>query len=994
MFTYVAMRTRAGRSRLLGATVTFALVAALAVSASGSAVAEQPQAQQRVPSAVPTATTPGVDDGAVHAFAQVGSTMVAGGDFGTVSPPGSTATLHRGNVFAFSVATGAIAKFAPRVNGEVDTLAAGPTAGSVYLGGSFTTVNGHATGGLALVNLSTGYLVPSFHIPALNGPVTDIVRVGGRLYVSGYFTTVAGRAHRGLVELGAARGTVGTYLQLQVFGHHNFGVHCHKGPSCANGKVGVKAFSISPDHTELVAIGNFRFARSRPGVSSSRHDQIVRVRLERATAVVDASWATPVFESACTMRSFDSWVRDVSFAPDGSYFAVSTTGGRHTGQYCDAVLRFNTATSGRNVRPAWVDFSGGDSIWTLAVTTAAVYVGGHQRWMNNYFGRNNAGAGAVPRPGVAALSPRTGLPLAWNPGRNPRGEGTRALLATPSGIWIGSDTTHIGPPGSVYVRPRIAFFPLAGGSEPHPGKVGALPNDVFAIGQGGANSIGEVNFSGTTISAANAITPPTGTDWSQVHGATVIDDTMLYGALDGGGNGELYSRTFNGHVWGPAVLVDPYNDPVWSNVKTGSGQTYRGKDASFYAEIPTLTSMFYWNGRLYYTKAGATGLYYRTFSPDSFVIGRAEGNVAGRLNFSHVAGAFETGGRLYWSNSSGQLHDMLFNGAPHGTAHTIAKAGGFTWRARGLVVSPAAPHTGNKAPTVSFRQTCVNASCSFDASASRDPEGGPLTYAWNFGDGGTASGVVVSHDFTAVGPATVTLRVSDDHGHTVVDTHNPIIDSINAITEVGTPTSFDGKVTTAAARTLAVPSGLAHNDVLVLFASASNAAARPVVTGWSAPVATQVNDDLTTSLWAQVVGTSPPSTIEVTVSAAADIDLELVAYRDVDPTAPIQRQRVRSDVAATASHATPAVRVSGAGTVALSYWVDRSSTTTSWSAPTVQPALRQLDTTIGSGTGYLSTLLADSNGSIPAVTYGGKTATTNAAGAKATSWAVVLAPAP
>ncbi len=73
----------------------------------------------------------------------------------------------------------------------------------------------------------------------------------------------------------------------------------------------------------------------------------------------------------------------------------------------------------------------------------------------------------------------------------------------------------------------------------------------------------------------------------------------------------------------------------------------------------------------------------------------------------------------------------------------------------------------NRVPIANFRATndapIVAEIVRFDASASHDPDGDPLTYSWSFG-GRTATGEHVSYGFPHTGLIEVTLTVEDGHG--------------------------------------------------------------------------------------------------------------------------------------------------------------------------------------------------------------------------------------
>ena len=72
----------------------------------------------------------------------------------------------------------------------------------------------------------------------------------------------------------------------------------------------------------------------------------------------------------------------------------------------------------------------------------------------------------------------------------------------------------------------------------------------------------------------------------------------------------------------------------------------------------------------------------------------------------------------------------------------------------------------NAPPQADFGLSCSNTSCTFNAAASKDIDGTLQEYAWTFGDGNSASGMSVNHNFASAGNYEVTLTVKDNFGAT------------------------------------------------------------------------------------------------------------------------------------------------------------------------------------------------------------------------------------
>ncbi len=908
----------------------------------------------------PDGFTPHVMDGDVVTMTQVGNWIIVGGAFTTVRNAGSSTDIPRRNLFAFNATTGVVSTtFAPNPNSTVYKVQAASDGTSAYVGGNFTSVtSGGSTvsvSRLYRVEVGTGTRIATFAPGSYNGQVRDISVTGNRLWIAGKFTHVHGQPQRALATLNANTGAADPYFNGVIGGAHQDG-------SITN----VLQIATNPANNRLVAIGNFTT------INGVFHEQIFMLDIG-GPAYSLANWYTTLFESNCS-ASFETYMTDVEYSPDGSFFVVTTTGayGGAPGSIagtsgCDVVARFESSGSGLAIRPSWTNYTGGDTTWSVEVTNNVAYVGGHQRWQNNPTAGDTEGQGAVSRPGIAALNTLNGLPYSWNPTRT-RGVGVKDMIATPQGLFVGSDTDTIG--GETHRK--VAFLPLASGDALAPIVPYTLPGDIFRVASGQSQLLRR-GFNGTQVTSSSDA--PNGTGWGTAVGAFMVNGT-LYTAYS---NGTFTRRTFDGTTYGSAFPVNgadllvPQAD--WHNT-----------------DVPSITSLFYDRGKIYFTRLGQNVLYNRGFEPESDVLGqqRFSTNAVTGVSFSNMRGAFVAGSKLYFADTAGTLWAADWNGSSPvaGTATALTGAG-TGWSSRVMFFYQGVPLGNPEPPTASFTVSCTLLNCAFDASASDDPDGTITNYAWNFGDGGTANGAspTTSHTYPSTGARTVTLTVTDNDllTGTTTRTANP--------SSTQTPVTFRAANSSTGNRqthAVTIPPTVQAGDLLVLFFVANTTTPTYTgPTGWT-QVEAQSGDGTVGRAYTKIAtGSDAGTQVAVTSVGYAKDVTTVVAYDGVDTGTPVSDSAAELQTSSTAAHTTPTVTAPDGQQWLVSYWADKSSATTSWALP---GGVSQRSTATGSGSGHISAVLGDSNAAVPSGPRGGLVATANSVGSSAITFSVLVNP--
>ncbi|ALO67794.1 hypothetical protein AS189_16540 [Arthrobacter alpinus] len=258
---------------------------------------------------------------------------------------------------------------------------------------------------------------------------------------------------------------------------------------------------------------------------------------------------------------------------------------------------------------------------------------------------------------------------------------------------------------------------------------------------------------GVWTGQTNTITTPVSYNddrWHQVVATQSVDGMKLYvdGALVGT-NPQTNAQAYTGY---------------W---KVG-GDTTWGSSSAYFAG--TIDEVAIYSSAL---SADRVAAHYNLGGPVNVVPVAAFASSGANLNLTFDAGAsHDPDGQIVnyaWDFGDGQT------GTGASPSHSYSTAGTFQVKLtvtdnRGGVSSVTQPVTStlppNQLPTATFTSSTHNLEVSVDGTTSSDSDGTVVSYAWDFGDGHTATGITTDYTYLAAGNYTIKLTVTDDRGGT------------------------------------------------------------------------------------------------------------------------------------------------------------------------------------------------------------------------------------
>lgn len=278
---------------------------------------------------------------------------------GTFTAIGSQARTGLGAVRASGYADQTFAPVLP-AGSVVEAVETSADGSVVYVGGTFTEVNGVPRSNLAALDAVTGAVIGTWAADATGGAVRDIEVAGNRIYVAGAFTGIDGTARKRLVALTPAGDLITTF---------------NPAPNWT-----VRDVEVTPDQAEVYAVGGFT---AIGGASRTNHAASVLASTGKATAFA------PSVKGGLAIAA--------GLSPDGTRFLFSTEN--------NSVFAYDPAISNL---PVWTNKGGGDTQAIAVSETGEVYIGGH-------FSKMTAVNGSAPTKELASLQLSDGAVTSWRP---------------------------------------------------------------------------------------------------------------------------------------------------------------------------------------------------------------------------------------------------------------------------------------------------------------------------------------------------------------------------------------------------------------------------------------------------------------------------------------------------------------------------------------------------------------------------------------------------
>ncbi|MEX1106039.1 MAG: PKD domain-containing protein [Ilumatobacteraceae bacterium] len=735
-----------------------------------------------------------------------GTTLYAGGVFKEVNGQ------QRMRVAAFSTATGALLPFAPPISSTVTSLAF--SGNRLYVGGDFASVGSVARSKIAAFDVTSGALLA--WAPQVTGGSVGALAVspaGDKVALGGNFTALNGSSNPGF-GLGSVNAVTGASEQFLVNGSvRNAGERSAIISLTTNGE------NVLGTSYWFGGTGNFE------GTFSARWSNGEVTWMQDCHGDTYSAWSdSKAVYTVGHAHSCGNIGGFPEYSPRRWYYALAFSDAA-TGRVAPDTVGYPSFAG--NPSPSLLVWNpvftagriAGQAGWHVTGNSDYVVVAGE------FTAVNYVGQQGLVRFARAPLAPGKQQPLLWGAGWVPR-----AVSTEPGTVRITWPANHDRDNATltytlyrnwkkIYTTQETAPFwqlPTLGFTDRGLTPGSTQSYRVLATDSSGnevPSAFVEVQVQATggqpyplAVLEAKPLaywrlgaTP--GTDLAGYDDLTIVGGTAAAGAVVGDADG---ATAFNGATTARAIAktrrnsLDSFSVTAWVQTTTAGG----GHIIGFGNSGTALSTMA--DRLLFMRNDGKVAFAVRRTSqlcnPSCTTVGQVAVTSDKALNdgqWHQVTGTLGNGDmKLYvdgvlvgtvpnvvggaqyagfWRVGGDQLSAITSKPTNNTFTGSIDEAAVFPYAvspetvAR-LFVAGSTGTTPNQAPVASFTAIPTDLTVAVDASASADPEGGALTYAWTFGPGETASGRTASYTYPAAGTYTVSLTVTDPAGSTSTTT--------------------------------------------------------------------------------------------------------------------------------------------------------------------------------------------------------------------------------